>query len=58
MNNTNTDIEFKYLIVNDLDRIYGISVNTVGFQTIHPNGNYPVKEHPKIIVLMTKQDEN
>jgi len=47
MINENTDIEFKYLIVNESDKRYGITVNTVGFQTIHPNETYPVKEHPE-----------
>ncbi len=47
MNNTTSDIEFKYLIVNESDKRYGITVNTVGFQAIHPNETYPVKKHPK-----------
>lgn len=47
MNNDTIDIEFKYLIVNEADRRYGITVNTVGFQSIHPNDSYPVKNHPK-----------
>jgi len=46
MNNVTSDIEFKYLIVNESDKRYGITVNTVGFQAIHPNDTYPVKEHP------------
>ena len=47
MNNITTDTEFKYLILNESDKKYGITVNTVGFQSIHPNENYPVKNHPK-----------
>ena len=27
-------VEFKYLIVNDMDRKFGLWVNTVGFQPI------------------------
>lgn len=46
MHNLTSDIEFKYLIVNDSDKRYGVTVNTVGFQSIHPNETYPVKEHP------------
>lgn len=42
----NTGVEFKYLIVNETDKRYGITVNTVGFQAIHPDDPYPVKEHP------------
>ena len=30
MHNLTSDIEFKYLIVNDLDKKYGVTVNTVG----------------------------
>ena len=38
--------EFKYLIVNEKDRKFGLWVNTVGFQSIHPHSPYPIKEHP------------
>ena len=47
MNNVTSDIEFRYLIVNESDKNYGITVNTVGFQSIHKNDTYPVKNHPK-----------
>ena len=39
-------VEFKYLIVNDMDQRYGLWVNTVGFQSIQPNSPYPLKDHP------------
>lgn len=39
-------VDFKYLIVNDQDLKFGISVNTVGFQSIRPNSPYPLKDHP------------
>ncbi|MCD8080820.1 MAG: AraC family transcriptional regulator [Bacteroides sp.] len=39
-------VEFKYLIVNDMDRKFGLCVNTVGFQSIKPNSPYPLKDHP------------
>lgn len=39
-------VEFKYLIVNDTDRKFGLWVNTVGFEFIAPNSPYPLKEHP------------
>lgn len=42
----NLGTEFKYLIVNDRDRRFGLCVNTVGFQAIRPNSPYPIKEHP------------
>ena len=39
-------VEFKYLIVNDMDRKYGLWVNTVGFQSIQPSSPYPLRDHP------------
>lgn len=42
----NTGVEFKYLIVNDMDRKFGLWVNTVGFQSIPPHSPYPLKNHP------------
>lgn len=41
-----TGMELKYLIVNDKDRSFGISINTVGYQSIRPNSPYPVRNHP------------
>lgn len=32
--NKNSGVEFKYLIVNDMDKKFGLWVNTVGFQSI------------------------
>jgi len=46
MNCKNSGVDFKYLIVNDKDRKFGLSVNTVGFQCIQPNTPYPLSEHP------------
>lgn len=39
-------VAFKYLIVNEMDRKYGLWVNTVGFQAIQPHSPYPLKDHP------------
>ena len=33
----NLGLEFKYLIVNDMDRKFGLWVNTVGYQSIPPD---------------------
>lgn len=44
--NNSKDIEFKYLMVNEIDKKFGLWVNTVGFQSIHPHSPYPIKEHP------------
>ena len=35
-------VEFKYLIVNDMDRKFGLWVNTVGYQSIPPDSPYPL----------------
>lgn len=40
-------IDFKYLLVNDRDRLYGLTVNTVGFQPIRANSQYPSEKHPQ-----------
>jgi len=39
-------VEFKYLIVNEKDKKFGLSVNTAGFQVIKPNSPYPLTDHP------------
>ncbi len=39
-------VEFKYLIVNNMDRRFGLWINTVGFQCIPPNSPYPLRDHP------------
>ena len=46
MNFNDLGVEFKYLIVNDKDKKFGISVNTVGFQSIQPDSPYPISDHP------------
>jgi AraC-like DNA-binding protein len=46
MNYNDLGMEFKYLIVNDKDKKFGMSVNTVGFQCIQPNTPYPLSNHP------------
>jgi len=40
-------IDFKYLLVNERDKKFGLTVNTVGFQPIPPHSLYPSIEHPK-----------
>ncbi len=42
----NSGIEFKYLIVNNIDKKFNLWVNTVGMQCIQPNSPYPLKNHP------------
>lgn len=40
-------IDFKYLLVNERDKKFGLTVSTVGFQPITPNMVYPSTDHPK-----------
>lgn len=49
-------VEFKYLIVNDMDQKFGLWVNTVGFQSIQPDSPYPLKDHPSGYSLMPRKD--
>lgn len=44
--NNESGVEFKYLIVNEMDKKFGLWVNTVGFQSIQPHTPYPLKDHP------------
>jgi len=46
MNYNDLGVDFKYLIVNDMDQKFGLWINTVGFQSIQPNTPYPLKDHP------------
>ena len=38
--------DFKYLIVNERDKRFGLSVTTVGFQAIRAGSVYPPRNHP------------
>ncbi|MDR1743283.1 MAG: AraC family transcriptional regulator [Dysgonamonadaceae bacterium] len=40
-------IDFKYLLVTEKDKNFGLTVNTVGFQPIASNALYPSVDHPK-----------
>lgn len=44
--NNESGVEFKYLIVNEMDKKFGLWINTVGFQSIQPHTPYPLKDHP------------
>ena len=37
--------DFKYLIVNERDKRFGLSVTTVGFQAIRAGSVYPPRNH-------------
>jgi len=38
--------DVKYLVVNDNDLNWGLTINTVGYQHVKPNELYPLKNHP------------
>lgn len=40
------NVEFKYLKINKTDRDFGLWVNTVGYQSIGPDTDYPIAGHP------------
>jgi AraC-type DNA-binding domain-containing proteins len=46
MISNNESIDIKYLIANDCDHQWGLTVNSVGFQEIKPGSEYPLKNHP------------
>ncbi len=39
-------LHLKYLIVNDNDRLWGLTINSVGFQSVRPGEAYPPGNHP------------
>lgn len=39
-------VNFKYLLVSERDKQFGLWVNTVGFQPIPKGGTYPLTNHP------------
>ena len=41
-----SNVEFKYLKISETDTDFGLWVSTVGFQSINPNSNYPLRDHP------------
>lgn len=43
---TISDTVFRYLIITPTDRTFGLTVNTVGFESIKPHTNYPLEGHP------------
>ena len=39
--------EFKYLVANDRDRLWGIVATSVGYQRVCPGEVYPPAGHPE-----------
>ena len=42
----NNSLHIKYLIVNEQDELWGLRINSVGFQKIKPEEPYPPQHHP------------
>ena len=40
-------VDFKYLLVSEKDKKFGLTINNVGFQPVPPNTVYPSPDHPK-----------
>lgn len=36
---------FKYIVENEKDALWGLSISTVGYETFNPHDEYPSKEH-------------
>ncbi len=46
MNTPTENIDIKYLIANEADQLWGMTVSNVGFQMIPAGSDYPPKNHP------------
>ncbi len=55
MHYNNQGADFKYLITNERDNRFGLSVNTVGFQAIHAGSLYPPRNHPEAYYFSTQR---
>lgn len=55
MNYNDLGIDVKYLLTNISDKNIGLVVNTVGFQTIKPNTQYPAPKHPSGYYFSTQE---
>ena len=48
-------IHLKYLVVNETDLLWGLTVNSVGYQNIDPNVSYPPRNHPTRYLFSTEK---
>ncbi|MDR0395230.1 MAG: AraC family transcriptional regulator [Tannerella sp.] len=49
------DVNIKYLIANEQDKRWGLTVSTVGYQHIDPDSEYPPKNHPATYLFSTRR---
>jgi len=45
----------KYLIVNEYDLLWGMTINSVGYQKIAPGSHYPTQNHPTRYLFSTEK---
>ena len=48
-------IQVKYLLENEMDLRWGLTVSTVGFQHVEPNSEYPPRNHPARYLFSTEK---
>lgn len=48
-------VHLKYLLASDQDALWGLVVNSVGFQKIEPGEEYPPKHHPTRYLFSAKK---
>lgn len=46
--------DVRYLLVNDNDLSWGLTINTVGYQHVKPNSSYPLRNHPARYLFSVK----
>jgi len=51
----NDSIHLKYLITNETDLLWGLTVNSVGYQSIEANSSYPPGNHPTRYLFSTEK---
>ena len=55
MENIKDSIHIKYLLKNEQDALWGLTISTVGFQRINANDIYPPKNHPSHYRFSTRK---
>ena len=55
MENINDSIHIRYLITNEQDALWGLTINTVGYQHIDVDGSYPPGNHPTRYLFSTQR---
>lgn len=48
-------IHLKYLIVNESDQLWGLTINSVGYQSIASQATYPPSNHPTRYLFSTER---